>query len=76
MSAAPVPYTSPPARDSLLTLTPDERNTARDIWAQLMAGNSEPFESASETVRAHIFEASRVSLLHGDEPDGANPFDA
>jgi hypothetical protein len=56
-------------------MTTDERTVARTVWAQLMAGNSEPFEAAPEPVRVHIFEASRLSLQNGDEPDTSNPFD-
>jgi hypothetical protein len=56
-------------------MTNDERTVACDAWAQLMIGNSSPFEAASATVRLHIFEASRLSLQNGDEPGTGNPFD-
>ena len=76
MSAAPTPYQSPLAPDpALVPLDADDRATARELWAQLSAGNSEPFDVAAENIRAHIFEASRLSLQNGDEPDAANPFD-
>ncbi len=75
MSAAPTPYQSPPAPDELPVMTNDERTVACDAWAQLMIGNSSPFEAASATVRLHIFEASRLSLQNGDEPGTGNPFD-